>query len=263
MGNPGLAIEAIGLHKSLGGRPVLRGVDLGIETGRTVCVVGCSGCGKTTLLRHVCGLLKPDGGRVLVGGRDISAASGKELEAIRRNIGVLFQSAALLGSLTVLENVALPLIEHGVRPLSKARETARECLRMVRLEGYESYMPAELSGGMRKRVGVARAIAERPGIMLYDEPTSGLDPVTGATILELIRDLRDRMNVSSLVITHDMEAAYRIADGIAMLHEGRIVAFGPPEVFRASSNPVVRQFVEGRSDGPMSEIGAAGARRGG
>jgi len=158
---------------------------------------------------------------------------------------VLFQSAALLGSLTVLENVSLPLIEHGVRPLSKAREIAMRCLEMVRLGGYESYLPSELSGGMRKRAGLARAIVEQPRIILYDEPTTGLDPVTGATILDLIRDLRDRLGVTSLVITHDLQGARRIADGIAMLHEGKIIESGTPEEFLNSANPIVRQFVEG------------------
>lgn len=261
MGEPGgrNLIEIVDLHKALAGKPVLKGVSLQVPEGKTTCVVGVSGCGKSTLLRHVCGLLKPDRGQVLVDGQDVGKAQGAELDAIRRNIGVLFQSGGLLGGMNVMDNVCLPLIEHGVKPNSKAQEIARKRIEMVRMTGFDSYMPAELSGGMRKRVGIARAVVEDPKIVLYDEPTTGLDPVNRAAIHDLICNLRESLNITSLVITHDIEGAYEIGDYIAMLHDGRIIEAAPAEAFRDSKDPVVRQFVEGRSEGPLSAISAAGA----
>ncbi len=248
-GEPIVRIE--GLKRSFGERMVLRGVDLDIDKGKTLVVLGLSGCGKSTLLKHVIGLLRPDEGRITVEGRDLAHATGDELEEIRWNFGYVFQYSALLQSLTVAENVALPLVEKRELPADEIMRRVSEKLKLVGLAGTEDRMPSELSGGMRKRAGLARAIIHDPQILLYDEPTTGLDPIICRHVDDLIVRMRDTLGVSSLVISHDIEGAQRVADTMALLHEGTVIERGPPEEFMASENPVVRQFLEGSAEGPI------------
>jgi phospholipid/cholesterol/gamma-HCH transport system ATP-binding protein len=249
-------IEVQGLRRAFGDRPVLQGVDLVVPRGKTVVVLGLSGCGKSTLLKHVIGLLKPDEGRILVNGRNIADAPREEMEGIRWNFGMVFQYAALLQSLTIAENVALPLVEKerrqkGAFPREEIDRRVKEKLRQVGLAGAEDKMPSELSGGMRKRAGLARAIVHDPSILLYDEPTTGLDPIICRHVDDLIVKMREELKVSSLVISHDIEGAQRVADVMALLHEGQVIEEGPPEEFMKSRNPIVRQFLEGSSEGPI------------
>ena len=255
-GNEQPAVEIQGLKKSFNGTPVLSGVDLTVPKGKTVVVLGLSGSGKSTLLKHVIGLLRPDEGRILVEGRDIARAGLNEIEMIRWNFGMVFQYAALLQSLSVAENVALPLVEKErhekhTYPTDEIHRRVKEKLRLVGLAGAEDKLPSELSGGMRKRAGLARAIVHDPDILLYDEPTTGLDPIICRHVDDLIIDMREKLGVSSLVISHDIEGAQRVADVMALLHEGKIVEVGAPDDFTKSKNPVVRQFLEGRSEGPI------------
>lgn len=244
-------IEIEGVKKAFDGDPVLRGVDLVVPEGKTVVVLGLSGCGKSTLLKHIIGLLKPDEGRILVEGADIARASAFEIEEIRWRFGMVFQGAALLQSLTIAENVALPLVERRGLSREEIDRRVNEKLALVGLSGAGEKMPAELSGGMRKRAGLARAIVHEPEILLYDEPTTGLDPIIRHHIDDLIVEMREKLGVSSVVISHDIEGARRVGDIIALLHEGVIVQKDPPEEFFASTNPFVRQFLEGSSEGPI------------
>lgn len=238
------AIRFEGVVKRLGGRQVLGGIDLEIRPGETFVLVGSSGSGKSVTLKHMIRLLTPDAGRVWVGDRVVSEARGRELERIRARFGVLFQGAALLQWMSVGQNVALPLMERNGLPEDEAFEKAREQLALLRLEDAFDKLPAELSGGMRKRVGLARAIVTDPEIVLYDEPTSGLDPVTSRAIDGLIEDLRRRLSVTSVVVTHDLHSALAIATRIAVIHEGRIVETATPGEFVRSGHPVVRAFLE-------------------
>ena len=250
-------IEISDLHKSFGGQKVLDGVNLSIQTGRITVIVGPSGCGKTVLLRHMIGLLRPDSGRVLVNGSDISALSGHRLNDLRRSFGMLFQSAALFDSLSVFDNVAFPLVEaarNGERP--DIKRIVEEKLSLVGLSGMGHKMPSELSGGMRKRVGLARAIALEPSIILYDEPTTGLDPIMSAAIDNLILSMQKRLNVTSVVISHDIESAFRVADQISMVHESRIIESAAPAEFGRSRNAVVREFLKaGGREGTREQDG--------
>ncbi|MFH1024037.1 MAG: ABC transporter ATP-binding protein [Planctomycetota bacterium] len=246
-------IEMTGVEKSLGGRKVLDGMSLSVEKGETLVIIGGSGAGKSVSLKHIVGLLRPDVGHVAVNGMDITDGNPRVLDDIRRRIGFLFQSGALLQSLTAGENVALPLREHTDLAEPEIQALVREKLALVRLGEAEHVMPANLSGGMRKRVSLARAIVRKPDIILYDEPTAGLDPVVANTINELIRNLQEKLGVTSVVVTHDMESAYRIGDRIAMLYKGRILEVGTPARIRASAHPVVRQFIRGETEGPLSE----------
>ena len=246
-------IRISGLRKILGGREVLRGVDLDIYKGTTTTILGISGCGKTTLLKHIVGLLRPDQGDIFVDGTDLRAAGRDELFAIRQKIGMVFQGAALLQSLSVIENVGLPLHENTRMKQQEVEKIAREKLRLVRLSGYEHYFPAGLSGGMRKRAGVARAIVTDPDIILYDEPTTGLDPIITNTVNELIMDMQESLRVTSVVISHDIASARMISDYIAILHEGRIFAYGTPDEVMSSEDAVVRQFLDGNTKGPITD----------
>ncbi len=250
------------LHRHFGPRHILRGVSLDIYKGETVAILGGSGSGKTTLLRHLMAMLRPEDGRITVhgvgaGGRDLdlTAADDAGIELYRRDLGVVFQGAALLNSLTVLENVGLPLIEVERLPLAQVRERVVEALKRVYLPAEEilSLKPAALSGGMRKRVGIARAIIQKPRIILYDEPTTGLDPVTVNGVNELTLDLQAKLGVTSIVITHDMAAAFMIADRIALLYKGRIVACGSKDETRANPHPVLQQMLTGSTKGPLTE----------
>ncbi len=253
-------IEIQQLTKSFDDHAVLDRLDLTIESGKTSVIIGRSGEGKSVLLKHVIGLIKPDDGRVLVDGVDISHLSGRPLDELRMKFGMLFQGAALFDSMTVEENVAFPLAEHTTLSSEAIRERVRECLSLVGLEGVEALVPAELSGGMRKRVGLARALAMNPEIILYDEPTTGIDPIMSDVINDLVVALRDRFKVTSMIVTHDMRSAYKVADQIGMLYNGRIIETGTPEEIRNSANPIVQQFIKGEATGPIQSGLPAGKR---
>ncbi len=252
-------IEIRDLCKSFGRRHILRGINLDVIRGETLVILGGSGSGKTTLLRHLMGMLRPDEGSIAVHFADstmrLDRASNAELDAYRDRLGVIFQGAALLNSMTVLENVGLPLVEVRRLPPQVVYEKVIVALQKVYLPAGEilHLKPAALSGGMRKRVGIARAIVQEPELILYDEPTTGLDPVTVSGVNELTLDLQKRLGVTSVVITHDIHAAFIIADRIAMLYKGRIIAIGPKDEFRAHPNPVVQQLLTGSTQGPLTE----------
>jgi len=231
----------------------LDGVNLKIPEGRTLVIIGRSGCGKSVLLKHIIGLLKPDSGGVLVDGVDITGLKEEELERVRQKIEMVFQGGALFDSLTVGENVGFRYLEHGGMEKDALEKRVSESLALVGLYSIENMMPSELSGGMKKRVAVARAICTRPRIILYDEPTTGVDPITADSINGLIRSLHDKLKVTSIVVTHDMKSAYAIADRIAMLYEGKIIAEGTPSEIQHSADPVVQQFINGLSTGPITD----------
>lgn len=240
------AIELRGLVKGFEGDRVLRGLDLAIRPGESITIIGGSGSGKSVLLRLIIGLLKPEAGQILLEGQDIVPLREWELLRVRRKIGMVFQGSALFDSLSVGENVAYALREHTAWDEEKIRARVREVLDLVGLEASEDTNPAELSGGMRKRVAVARAIALPPRILLYDEPTTGLDPSNVEKINELILDLKGKLGVTSVVVTHDMPSALKVSDRLAMLHEGRIAAVGSPEQIQATHHSLIRDFMEGR-----------------
>jgi len=246
-------IRLEGLHKAFGDKAVLRGVDLKIARGETMVVIGQSGSGKSVLLKHIIGLLCPDRGQVFVDGHEITCLDENARLAVTRKCGYLFQAAALFDSMTVAENIAFGLTRYARVDRAEVRRVVAESLERVGLRGIEELMPAELSGGMKKRVGLARAIASEPDILLYDEPTTGLDPIMADVINDLIISLRETIGVTSITITHDMASAYKIADQIAMLYKGRIIEVGTPEEIRTTSNPVVAQFVQGRAHGPITD----------
>jgi phospholipid/cholesterol/gamma-HCH transport system ATP-binding protein len=243
-----VSIELRDIHKAFGPKRILRGLSLDVEEGETVSLVGFSGAGKSVTLKHINGLLRPDRGTVFVDGQEVPRLPREQLYALRLNIGYVFQFAALFDSMTVAENIAMGLVKKGGVSEKEMRERIEQSLALVDLSGFENRFPAELSGGQRKRAGLARAVAYRPKYLLYDEPTSGLDPVTTTVIDRLIMRMKEELGVTSLVITHDMKSAYSISDRIAMLYEGRVVEVGTPDEIRNSGNPVVRSFVEGRPD---------------
>ncbi|MCC2671790.1 MAG: transporter related protein [Armatimonadetes bacterium] len=249
----GVVVEQ--LEFAVPGRSILRGVDLDIAPREVLAIMGISGGGKTSLLKCLAGLQRPTGGTIRVGEVDITALDESRLNDQRRKMGMVFQYAALFDSLTVFENVVFGLRYHGVKSESRLRETARERLAAVGLEGTEELFPAQLSGGMRKRVGLARALAVDPEVVFYDEPTSGLDPVVARVIDDLIVSVRDRLGVTSVIVSHDVPSILRCTDRIAMLHDGRIIEVGTPAEIQASQDPVVRQFIEGRADGPIQIVG--------
>jgi phospholipid/cholesterol/gamma-HCH transport system ATP-binding protein len=246
------AIELCDLTKSLSGRMVLDGVSLSILKGETMSVIGGSGAGKSVTLKHIVGLMKPDRGCVKVDGVDVTNTNHGSMEAARRKIGFCFQGSALLNSLTVFENVALPLREHERPADGEIRRRVEEKLDLVGLSDAGQKLPSEISGGMKKRVGLARAIIRNPAILLYDEPTAGLDPVMGSTINDLILDMQKKLQVTSVLVTHDMTSAFRVSNRIAMLLKGRILKVGTPAEFRASDDPLVKQFIYGESEGPLT-----------
>jgi phospholipid/cholesterol/gamma-HCH transport system ATP-binding protein len=238
-------IRYAGLHKSFGEKHVLSGVDLDIPRGQTVVVLGGSGSGKSVLLRHAIGLHRPDAGHVWVDGLDITGLREDELIEPRKKVGMLFQAGALFDSMTVLDNVAFALREHTDRSEEEIEQRVGEVLQLIELEGVEGLMPADLSGGMRKRVALARAIALAPQALLYDEPTTGLDPITANTINRLIRSLQARLGVTSIVVTHDIQSAFAVGDRIAFLSDGKILFEGTVEEARHSDEPTLRGFLEG------------------
>ena len=258
-----IPIRLRGLKKSFGGgKQVLDGVDLDVTRGESLVVIGASGTGKSVLLKHIIGLIRPDEGTVEVDGIHLEELDNREITEFRSRFGMAFQEGALFDSMTVAQNVGFPLTRLSKKSSGEIKDRVEECLAMVRLEGVGGKMPSELSGGMRRRVGFARAIAHEPEILLFDEPTTGLDPVTTALIGEVIRDLNERLHVTSVTITHDMEIAFGISNRVAMLNEGKIIAEAPPEEFRKLQDPRVQQFIHGKADGPLSDAiaGADGAK---
>lgn len=239
------------LEKSFGPKKVLDGVNLEIEQGRTTVIIGRSGEGKSVLLKHIIGLLKPDAGEILLDGVDITTMSEREFNEVLKRFGMLFQGAALFDSMTVGQNVGFPLKEHTDLSDEDIRKIVSDKLRRVGLVGVEEMMPSELSGGMKKRVGLARAIVMDPEIVLFDEPTTGLDPIMSDSVGELMLETQKAMKTTYIAITHDIRLTFKIADKIAMLHEGRIIASGTTEEMKATDDPVVRQFLEGRAEGPI------------
>jgi phospholipid/cholesterol/gamma-HCH transport system ATP-binding protein len=241
-------VEFRDVAKRFGALVVLDGVNLIVERGQSIVIIGASGSGKSVMLKHIVGLLKPDRGQVYFGGVRIDTMRERELMKVRQRCGFLFQMGALFDSLTVGENISFPLAEHTRKSKQEIREIVAHCLAMVGLPGIEGKMPMELSGGQRKRVALARAIALEPELILYDEPTTGLDPVRADVINELIIKLQRELNTTSIVVTHDMASAFKVADRIVMLYEGKLVIDGPPQQIRDSQNPVVRRFVLGEAD---------------
>ena len=244
-------IRLQGLHKAFGEQKVLAGLDLDIERGKTTVILGRSGEGKSVTIKHMMGLMQPDEGKILVEGKDLGEMDKRELLSLRKRFGICFQFGALFDSMTVMQNVGFPLTEHARLPKAEWKDKVEEKLEAVGLKGMGYKMPSELSGGMRKRVGLARAMALDPEIILFDEPTSGLDPVMTAVIDNMIIETQERFGLTVVIISHDLAAAFRVSHRLAMLYQGRIIAYEEPEAFKQSVNPIVRQFLEGRANGPM------------
>lgn len=246
-------IEIRGLSKHFNNHQVLNELSLDIQKGQTCVIIGRSGCGKSVLLKHIVGLLKPEEGSVLVEGKEVAKLNPLELDDLRFKISMVFQGGALFDSMNVADNVGFSLIEHTHITPKELSERVEESLHLVGLGGIGNLMPVELSGGMKKRVALARAICIRPEIILYDEPTTGVDPITADSINELIRSLHDKLKVTAVVVTHDMKSAYHVADKIAMMYQGKIIMEGTAEEIQAAKDPVVHQFINGLSKGPITE----------
>ncbi|MEA2005639.1 MAG: ABC transporter ATP-binding protein [Acidobacteriota bacterium] len=246
-------IQIIDLHKSFGPNKVLQGVSLDVKRGETLVIIGQSGSGKSVLIKHLIGLIKPDKGKIIVDGVEITRLREDELYKTRRKFGMLFQSAALFDSMTVAQNVSFGLERYSKMSQKEIRKRVAESLAMVGLREIENLMPHELSGGMKKRVGLARAISYGPEIILYDEPSTGIDPIRADAINELIIRMKKEINVTSIVITHDMVSSYKVADRIAMLYQGKIIETGTPEAIKESKNQIVQQFIHGSAEGPIED----------
>jgi phospholipid/cholesterol/gamma-HCH transport system ATP-binding protein len=242
-------IEVRSVVKRIGQQEILRGVNLEVATGETLAIIGRSGGGKSVLLKHLVGLMTPDAGEIWIDGHNIIGMNERQLGEIRKKVGILFQSGALFDSMTVEENIAFPLREAGERDPKVLHKKVEEMLEVIEMDGQQDKMPESLSGGMKKRVGLARSIIRRPSCVLYDEPTSGLDPVVADSINRLIRRLQQRLGVTSVVVTHDMKSAFDVANYIAYLHEGRIYFYGTPNQLQQARDPILQDFLLGRSDG--------------
>ncbi len=242
------------VYKKFGTRQILSGVNLDVYKGETLVIMGGSGCGKSTVLRHMVGAIKPDSGKVYMRGQNLAELSEDELDALRKKFGILFQSGALFDSLNVKENICMPLREHTKLDEGIMNIMVKMKLELVGLRGFDDLMPSQLSGGMKKRVGLARAIAMDPEIIFYDEPTTGLDPIMAGVIDKLILDLSKKLSITSVVVTHDMNSVFRIADRIAMLHEGKIVQVGTKEEISNTINPLAKQFINGEPEGPVNFV---------
>jgi len=247
-------IRVVELYKSFGQQPVLKGINLELQTGKITTIIGGSGCGKTVLLKHLNALLLPDRGSVLVEGTDITKIGESALNTIRQKFGVLFQGAALLDSMTIAENVAFPLREKTELAETEIEKRVEERLDQVGLEGMGYKYPAEMSGGMKKRAGLARALVMEPEIVLFDEPTTGLDPLLGKAIHQLIRSMHGKFGFTGVIVSHDIPEVFKISDRVAMLANGVIAEVGATEQFVASKNPIVRQFLEGETEGPLTVL---------
>jgi phospholipid/cholesterol/gamma-HCH transport system ATP-binding protein len=247
-------IELIDLHKTFGKQKILDGLNLKIEENQTTVIIGRSGGGKSVLLKHIIGLLRPESGQVLVDGIDITKLNDRELNEVRKKFGMLFQEGALFDSMNVGENIAFPLIEHTKMNKDEIKEVIADRLKAVGLSGIEHKLPSELSGGMRKRVALARAIALRPEFVLFDEPTTGLDPVLSEAINQLIITTQKNFNLTCIVISHDLESIFKIAHKIALLYNGKIIEYGTPEEIRKSQNPVLVQYLSGSIQGPIQIV---------
>jgi phospholipid/cholesterol/gamma-HCH transport system ATP-binding protein len=244
-------IEVVDLVRKFGDRAVLRDISFNVHRGETLVIMGGSGCGKSTLLRHMIGSMKPTSGSVKIFGEEVTTMNEREIERVRRRFGMLFQSGALLASLTVGENVALPLLQHTDKSADEIEQIVKQKLKMVGLTGFEDLKPAEISGGMKKRVGLARALALDPELLFSDEPTSGLDPIMTAVVDQLTLKLTHGSHMTAVVVSHDMTSAFRIGTRMIMLGHGSIVAQGTPDEIRSSPNPEVQQFIHGEADGPI------------
>jgi len=240
-------ISVRGLTRKIGWQEILRGLDLDVHRGETLMLIGPSGEGKSVLLKHLIGLMKPDSGTIVVNGTSMTGLRERQMAPVRKQIGILFQNAALFDSMTVEQNVGFPLLEGGIRDRKEIAQRVHEALEVVELAQHKDKMPVNLSGGMRKRVGIARAIVPRPQCVLYDEPTAGLDPIVSDVIDQMILRLQRRYGVTSIVVTHDMKSVFKIADRVAMLKRGVIHFLGTPEELRNSPDPEVQDFIEGRS----------------
>lgn len=247
-------IQIVNLWKYFRDKRILSGVNLEIETGKITTIIGRSGCGKSVLLKHIVGLLIPDDGKVVIEGEELSEMTPRELAHTRKKMGLVFQNGALFDSLSVEENISLGLREHTDMGDKEIAIKVAKLLEMVGLPGIEKYRPSELSGGMKKRVSLARALAMDPKYVLYDEPTTGLDPIMSAIIDELIRNLNEQLKITSIVVTHDMGSVYKISDHVAMLHYGVVRFVGTSPELRGTKDPVVRQFIEGNVEGPIRPI---------
>ena len=247
-------IELKDLKKSFKGQKVLDGISLVLPEGKITVIIGPSGTGKSVLLKHILGLIKPDSGQIFIDGKDISRMHEHELNDIRKNFGVCFQDAALFDSMNVGENVGFPFRIHSKMTPVEIVQGVSKLLNEVGLQGIEEKMPSQISGGMRKRVGLARALAMRPKFLLFDEPTTGLDPVMSNAINALIGEVQKKTGATSLMISHDIDGAFKLADHLVMIYKGKIVLEGSPETFKKSNDPLVKQFIEGRIDGPINPI---------
>jgi phospholipid/cholesterol/gamma-HCH transport system ATP-binding protein len=252
--NSPIKIRVVTLHKTFGENRVLRGVHLEVRQGESMVVIGGSGSGKTVLIKCIIGLMRPDEGEIYVDGVEMTKLDERRLNEVRKKFGMLFQGGALFDSLKVWENVGFGLRRHTRLREDEIRRIASEKLRLLGLKNVENLMPAELSGGMKKRVSLARAIAMEPEILLYDEPTTGIDPVMADAINELIVQMKEKLRVTSIAITHDMKSAYKIGDRIAMLYQGQIIEIGTPQEIKNSPNPIVQQFIQGKSEGPIEVL---------
>ncbi len=246
-----MMIRVANLWKKFDNLEVLKGLDISIDEGEVFVIIGQSGCGKSVFLKLLINLLEPDSGDISVENESVFELSEKELRKLRMKFGFVFQHSALFDSLNVYDNVSFELVQHTDLNQKLISERVSHCLKLVGLQGIEDKMPAELSGGMKKRVAIARAVVLNPKIILYDEPTTGLDPVVASSINHLIKKLKQEINATSIVVTHDMHSAYFIADRIGMLYEGKIIETGSPDEIRASSNPIVQQFINGNIQGPI------------
>ncbi len=249
-----IIIQVRELTKRFGTQTVLNGLNLDIMRGEILAVIGRSGTGKSVFLKHIIGLLRPDRGQVLIAGDDIHRARGRQLAQLRERLDMVFQGGALFDSLTVEENLAFPLVEKTKMRPAEIHDAVIHCLKGVGLEGVEGKFPAELSGGMRKRVALARALIQQPEIMLFDEPTTGLDPILVRAIHQLIHDTQQQFAYTAVIVSHDIPQIFEIASRVAMLHEGAILDVAPTDEFQRSTNPVIQQFITGRLEGPLQPI---------
>ena len=244
-------IEFIDIHKAFGSKQVLRGVSLEVKKGEIMFIIGSSGAGKSVLVKHLVGLIRPDSGRVILDGVEVTNLTEEEYYPIRKRCAMVFQNSTLFDSMTLLDNVALPIRKHFKLSLAEARSEAKAKLALVNMEQHAERYPADFGDGMRKKVAIARALTLNPDFVIFDEPTTGIDPISANIVDRLIRDLSDRLGVTSIVVSHDLRSIFGVADRVAMLYKGQLVLDGPPSLYRETDNAIVQQFINGRPQGPM------------